>query len=177
MHAPVSGSPGTAPAAPSPALSLSPALLFLLVFVEGFVSLGAEILALRRLVPHVGSAITVTAPTIAFFLLALALGYQAGGQVAGDYLARVRRNFLLAAALIALGLAGPVVELAFAHLQPAPVAWAVVVCGVLCPVAWLLGQTVPILTNLLRHERVGARSGAALYWSTLGSFLGALTLS
>ncbi|WP_374616149.1 spermidine synthase, partial [Thauera aminoaromatica] len=37
--------------------------------------------------------------------------------------------------------------------------------------------TVPILTNLLRHERVGARSGAALYWSTLGSFLGALTLS
>ena len=177
MHAPVSGSPGTAPAVPSPALSLSPALLFLLVFVEGFVSLGAEILALRRLVPHVGSAITVTAPTIAFFLLALALGYQAGGQVAGDYLARVRRNFLLAAALIALGLAGPVVELAFARLQPAPVAWAVVVCGVLCPVAWLLGQTVPILTNLLRHERVGARSGAALYWSTLGSFLGALTLS
>ena len=31
MHAPVSGSPGTAPAVPSPALSLSPALLFLLV--------------------------------------------------------------------------------------------------------------------------------------------------
>ena len=121
MHAPVSGSPGTAPAVPSPALSLSPALLFLLVFVEGFVSLGAEILALRRLVPHVGSAITVTAPTIAFFLLALALGYQAGGRVAGDYLARVRHNFLLAAGLIAVGLAGPVVEAAFAHLQPAPV--------------------------------------------------------
>ena len=149
MHAPAPGRPGTAPAAASPAPALSPALLFLLVFVEGFVSLGAEILALRRLVPHVGSAITVTAPTIAFFLLALALGYQAGGRVADDYLAHVRRNFLLAAALIALGLAGPVVELAFAHLQPAPVAWAVVVCGVLCPVAWLLGQTVPILTNLL----------------------------
>ncbi|MBP8923277.1 MAG: methyltransferase type 12, partial [Thauera sp.] len=66
------------------------ALLFALVFVEGFVSLGAEIVALRRLVPHVGSAITVTAPTIGFFLLALALGYQAGGRVATDYLARVR---------------------------------------------------------------------------------------
>ena len=189
MHDPAASTTGATSAAPAPpecvrstaappsSAALPGSLLFLLVFVEGFVSLGAEIVALRRLVPHVGSAITVTAPTIAFFLLALALGYQAGGRVAGDYLARVRHNFLLAAGLIAVGLAGPVVEAAFAHLQPAPVAWAVVVCGVLCPVAWLLGQTVPILTNLLRHERAGARSGAALYWSTLGSFLGALTLS
>lgn len=169
---PISGT-NTAPTAPG----LPTALLFALVFVEGFVSLGAEIVALRRLVPHVGSAITVTAPTIGFFLLALALGYQAGGQVATDYLARVRRNFLIAAGLIAVGLSGPVVDWLFAHLQPAPVAWLVLVGGVLCPVAWLLGQTVPILTNLLNHERVGARSGAALYWSTLGSFLGALTLS
>ncbi len=162
---------------PDPTQGLPAALLFALVFVEGFVSLGAEIVALRRLVPHVGSAITVTAPTIGFFLLALALGYHAGGRVAADYLARVRRNFLIAAGLIAVGLAGPVADWLFAHLQPAPVAWLVLVGGVLCPVAWLLGQTVPILTNLLRHERAGARSGAALYWSTLGSFLGALTLS
>ncbi len=167
--------PAVRPATAAPALPV--ALLFVLVFVEGFVSLGAEVLALRRLVPHVGSAITVTAPTIAFFLLALALGYQAGGRVAAGYLARVQRNFLAAAALIAVGLAGPVVELLFAQLRPAPVAWFVLVGGVLGPVAWLLGQTVPILTNLLRHERAGARSGAALYWSTLGSFLGALTLS
>ena len=162
---------------PDPAPALPVALLFALVFVEGFVSLGAEIVALRRLVPHVGSAITVTAPTIGFFLLALALGYHAGGRVAADYLARVRRNFLIAAGLIAVGLAGPVADWLFAHLQPAPMAWLVLVGGVLCPVAWLLGQTVPILTNLLRHERAGARSGAALYWSTLGSFLGAVSLS
>ncbi|ENO84413.1 fused MFS/spermidine synthase [Thauera linaloolentis] len=166
--------PSLEPAAASP---LPGALLFALVFVEGFVSLGAEIVALRRLVPHVGSAITVTAPTIGFFLLALALGYQTGGRVAGDYLARVRHNFLIAAALIAVGLAGPAVELLFAHLRPAPLAWFVLIGGILCPVAWLLGQTVPILTNLLRHARAGERSGAALYWSTLGSFLGAVTLS
>ena len=48
---------------PDPTPALPAALLFALVFVEGFVSLGAEIVALRRLVPHVGSAITVTAPT------------------------------------------------------------------------------------------------------------------
>lgn len=177
QHSPApADSVATATLAP-PAASLPTALLFALVFVEGFVSLGAEILTLRRLVPHLGSAITVTAPTIGFFLLALALGYQAGGRIASDYLLRVRRNFLFAAALIAVGLSGPAVDALFTHLRPAPLAWAVLTCGVLCPVAWLLGQTVPILTNLLRHERVGERSGAALYWSTLGSFLGALSLS
>ena len=61
---------------------MSRALLYAIVFIEGFCSLGAEIIALRRLVPHVGSAIVVTAPTIGFFLLALALGYASGGKVA-----------------------------------------------------------------------------------------------
>ena len=49
-------------------------------------------------------------------LLALALGYQAGGRVAGGYVGRVRANFLGAAALIALGLAGPVVDALFAQI-------------------------------------------------------------
>jgi hypothetical protein len=43
-----------------------------------FLFLGAEVIALRRLVPHVGSAIVVTAPTIGLFLLALALGLPRG---------------------------------------------------------------------------------------------------
>ena len=76
-HDPVAGGGANRPPPPAAraARALPAALLFALVFVEGFVSLGAEIVALRRLVPHVGSAITVTAPTIGFFLLALALGY------------------------------------------------------------------------------------------------------
>lgn len=177
MTSPSHASPAPGAANSSRPTALPAALLFALVFVEGFVSLGAEILTLRRLLPHLGSAITVTAPTIGFFLLALALGYQAGGRVATDFLPRVRRNFLIAAGLIGIGLSGPVVDGLFARLPPAPLAGFVLTAAVLCPVAWLLGQTVPILTNLLRYERVGERSGAALYWSTLGSFLGALSLS
>jgi len=53
----------------------------------------------------------------------------------------------------------------------------VFVGGVLCPVAWLLGQTVPVLTNLMKHLRTGEASGYALYWSTLGSFLGSVSLA
>lgn len=171
----------TAPSASAPEsasfLARSDAPLFLLVFIEGFVSLGAEILMLRRLLPHVGSTITVTAPTIGLFLLALALGYHAGGQVTSGYLSRVARNFALAALLVGVGLAGSLVDGVFAAFTSAPLAAFVLVAGILCPVAWLLGQTVPILTNLLRHTHTGARSGTALFWSTLGSFLGSMLLS
>ncbi len=156
---------------------MSRLLIYAIVFIEGFCSLGAEIIALRRLVPHVGSSIVVTAPTIAFFLLALALGYAAGARVSGNYTVVVARNFLISALLAGVGLAGITVDWLFAHLQPALIAYFIFIGGVLCPLAWLLGQTVPILTNLMRHARTGEASGMALYWSTLGSFLGSLSLS
>lgn len=155
---------------------MSPRLLFAIVFIEGYCSLGAEVIALRRLIPHVGSSIVVTAPTIGCFLLALALGYHAGGRVAADYRAVVARNFLISALLMGLGLAAAAVDAIFAG-APAVFAYLIFVGGVLCPIAWLLGQTVPILTNLMRAERSGEAAGQALFWSTLGSFLGAVTLS
>ena len=152
-------------------------VLFAIVFIEGFCSLGAEVIALRQIIPHMGSSIVVTAPTIGFFLLALALGYHAGARVEADYVAVVARNFLAAALLIGVGLSGAGVDLVFAAVKPPEIAYLLLIGGVLCPVAWLLGQTVPILSNLLQHERVGEASGEALYYSTLGSFLGSLSLS
>jgi len=151
-------------------------LLFTIVFIEGYCSLGAEIIALRRLIPHVGSSIVVTAPTIGLFLLALALGYQSGSRVAADYRAVVARNFLIAAALMGGGLAGSSVNAIFIATQAAA-AYLIFIAAVLCPLAWLLGQTVPILINLMRAQRSGEAAGQALYWSTLGSFLGSVTLS
>jgi predicted membrane-bound spermidine synthase len=82
---------------------MSAFLIPVIVFIEGFCSLGAEIIALRRLVPHVGSSIVVTAPTIGFFLLALALGYAAGARVSDRYLSVVARNFLISALLLGIG--------------------------------------------------------------------------
>lgn len=155
---------------------MSRRLIYFIVFIEGFASLGAEIVALRRLLPHIGSSIVVTAPTIALFLLALALGYAAGGRVKTAYLGAVGRNFLIAALLAGCGLSAMAVDAIFAAF-PTGFAYLLLVGGILCPVAWLLGQTVPILTNLMRAESTGEASGQALFWSTLGSFLGALGLS
>ena len=156
---------------------MSRLLIYTIVFIEGFCSLGAEVIALRRLVPHIGSAIVVTAPTIGFFLLALALGYASGAKVASNYITVVSRNFMIAALLAGTGLAGISVDGLFTYPQPAAIAYLFFIGGVLCPLAWLLGQTVPILTNLMKLERAGEASGMALYWSTLGSFLGSISLS
>lgn len=156
---------------------MSRLLLFTIVFIEGFCSLGAEVIALRQIIPHLGSSIVVTAPTIGFFLLALALGYHAGAKIDEGYIEVVAKNFLLAALLVGIGLAGIGVDLLFTALRPPELAYLLLVAGVLCPIAWLLGQTVPILTNLLLRERAGEASGEALYYSTLGSFLGSLSLS
>lgn len=152
-------------------------LIPLIVFIEGFSSLGAEIIALRRLVPHVGSAIVVTAPTIGFFLLALALGYAAGARISERYLTVVARNFLISALLLGFGFSTSFVGTLFTHVEPVWLAYALLIGGILCPIAWLLGQTVPALTNLMQTQRTGEASGVALYWSTLGSFLGSLGLS
>ena len=152
-------------------------LLYLIVFIEGFCSLGAEIVALRRLIPHVGSAIVVTAPTIGLFLLALALGYGSGARVTRRFTAVVARNFLISALLAGVGLARVTVDGLFELVQPTGLAYLIFMGSVLCPLAWLLGQTVPVLTNLMKHARTGEASGYALYWSTLGSFLGSVSLS
>lgn len=156
---------------------MTPRQLFAIVFIEGFCSLGAEVLALRQLIPHTGSTIVVTAPTIGFFLLALALGYHAGARVADAYVGTVARNFIVSACIAAFGLAGNTVDAIFAYLGSPLVGYLVFVGGVLCPLAYLLGQTVPVLTNLMKHERVGEKSGYALFHSTLGSFLSAVILS
>lgn len=156
---------------------MSALLIPVIVFIEGFCSLGAEIIALRRLVPYVGSAIVVTAPTIGFFLLALALGYAAGARISDRYLAIVARNFLISAVLLGIGFSTPFISALFAHVEPVWFAYTILIGGILCPLAWLLGQTVPALTNLMQTQRTGEASGLALYWSTLGSFLGSLGLS
>ena len=172
---PATSAPATV-APSSPAAGFSGGILFAVVFIEGYASLGAEVLALRRLLPHVGSSIVVTAPTIGFFLLALALGYHAGGRLVGDLRPVLARNFLVSALLVGLGMSRAGIDVLFAG-QSAWLGAALLIAAVLAPVAYLLGQTVPALTLLMRSGSVAARSGNALFWSTLGSFLGSLTLS
>ena len=61
---------------------LAPAALGAILLAEGYASLATEILALRRMVPWAGSAVSVTAVLLVVYLAALAGGYRRGGRLA-----------------------------------------------------------------------------------------------
>lgn len=82
---------------------LSPAALGTILVAEGYASLATEILALRRMVPWGGSAVSVTAVLLAVYLAALAGGYWRGGMLArrGDPKPRLAMRLAGAGALAA----------------------------------------------------------------------------
>jgi predicted membrane-bound spermidine synthase len=148
-----------------------------LVAAEGFTSLAFEVIALRRIVPYVGSSITVTAPTIAIFLAALALGYFAAARVAKDYETTVLRNFVIAAAVGGTMLSSAGAALVFGLVPYPPLALVIYLCVSMAPPAYFLAQTVPVLSNIVGRERAGDAGGVTLAASTAGSVVGALVLS
>jgi predicted membrane-bound spermidine synthase len=156
---------------------VSPRNLLILVAFEGFASLAFEVIALRRIIPYVGSSITVTAPTIAIFLAALALGYFAASRVRENYERTVLRNFLIAAVIGGCMLSERGAALVFGLIPSPVVALPVYLIASMAPPAYFLAQTVPVLSNILGKARVGEAGGLALAWSTFGSVFGALGLS
>ena len=64
--------------------ALPPVALGLILLAEGYASLATEILALRRMVPWAGSAVSVTAVLLAVYLAALAGGHRRGGLLARE---------------------------------------------------------------------------------------------
>lgn len=180
---------------------MRPLTLPLIAAAEGFGSLGIEVIALRRLVPHLGSSIVVTAPTIGLFLLALAFGYASGARIAQPALARIGRNFLVAALLAGVGLSRVGVDALFGAASDPWLAYGLLMAVVVCPAAYLLAQAVPLVAGALggagpvgegrggegpaagegrrdgEGRTVGEASGAALTASTAGSVAAAAGLS
>ena len=164
--------------------SLSPlpaAAVGAILLAEGYASLGTEILALRRMVPFAGSAVSVTALLLAVYLAALAGGYRRGGRLAssGDPRPLLAIRLSGAAAWAAFWLSGAGTLLAFG--LPVPEMAQVAIYSVLgiAPVGWLLAECV-----LLAHACApGAASpgadssrtaGGVFALSTVGNVAGAL---
>ena len=75
--------------------------LYVLVFVVGTASLGAEIAAARLMAPFFGASTIVWANTIGVVLVSLSIGYWLGGRL-GDRYPRLRELCLVVAAAAAL---------------------------------------------------------------------------
>ena len=168
-------------------------LLFLIILIEGYVVLAVELLAIRQLLPFVGSGVEVVAIVISGVLLPLALGYHYGGTVYRSSFARAKlqgyrspsirrillRNLLIALFILAFGLSYIFLELFFIFLTGLGIRHRLLQTGIYTLVflvmpVFCLGQTVPLISHYFSRRRLSEITGKMLFFSTAGAFLGSV---
>lgn len=168
-------------------MNLMPPLL-LIIFLEGYVVLATELLAIRQTVPYVGNATDSVSIIIAAVLMPLAFGYYAGGRFrmiheGKGQLRSIRKkllqNLVIATVILTFGLSYVFIKFFFETLLNIGLDGRILLITIysllfiVAPV-YLLGQTVPLVTNFFSKQRLSALTGRILFVSTLGSFMGAV---
>jgi len=159
------------------------ALIHGIAFWSGFFVMGVELLGGRLMAPNFGSSIYVWGAIISVFMLALSLGYLAGGRWSLNSPSLTRLCLILiAAALTAL----PVLPLSEAPLEslaihiPDP-RWGSLAAAVLLffVPTFLSGMVSPYCVRLIVDgtETSGRRAGQLFFVSTFGSAGGTILTS
>lgn len=161
-------------------------LLFLVIIIEGYIVLSTELLAIRQTIPFVGSGTDTVSIIIAAVLMPLAFGYQYGGQFkprAGlkSHLTvrnKLIRNVIISALILLPGMSYQFLLVFFSFLNYIGIENRLLQTTVYCTLflvvpVYLLGQTVPLVTNFFTREKLSKITGKILFFSTIGSFLGA----
>ncbi len=162
-------------------------LFFTVIFIEGYVVLATELLAIRQLIPFVGSGTETIAIVIAAVLLPLAIGYFVGGRykprmVRGTQVTvreKLIRNLINASLILTFGLSYLILELFFSLLSGAGITHRVAQAAIysllfLVYPVFLLGQTVPLVSNYFSRHKLSEATGKMLFASTVGSFCGSI---
>lgn len=161
--------------------------LFFVIFLEGYIVLSAELLAIRQTVPYVGSGTDTVSIIIAAVLMPLAVGYYAGGQfyrknVQGKYTTvrnQLLKNIFISSLFLIFGLSYVTVAFFFSILANLGIENRLLsttiysVIFLVTPV-FLLAQTIPLVSNFFNKEKLSMITGKMLFFSTLGSFMGAV---
>jgi hypothetical protein len=159
------------------------AVCYAVAFWSGFFVMGVELLGGRLLAPNFGSSIYVWGALIAMFMLALSLGYLAGGRFSLHSPSLARLALLLAAAAVT---ALPVLPLSGVTLENLAIAIPDPRFGSLAAAALLFfvptffsGMVSPYCVRLLvEDERSSGRRAGQLYFvSTFGSAAGTIMTS
>jgi predicted membrane-bound spermidine synthase len=167
--------------------------LFSIIFIEGYVVLATELLAIRLLVPFVGSGTEVISIIISAVLLPLAIGYHHGSmahkrswqkaRLQGKKYSGLRtvilRNLLKAMAILVFGLSYFFLEMFFYLIEAFGGKHALLKAAIYSSIflvypVYLLGQTIPIMSNYFSKKKLSEATGAVLFFSTMGSFLGSV---
>ena len=127
--------------------------------------------------PFVGNSVEVVSWIVGVFLIALAIGYKIGGSKNNNPKYTLTKNFFIAAIMGGLFLSFQFLEAYFKILSEHFTAYTIMIIYcfiIIAPITYLLGQTIPIMTNYLKGDSVSEISGNVLFLSTIGSFLGAI---
>lgn len=163
-------------------------LLFIIIVLEGYVVLSSELLAIRQTIPFVGSGTDTVSIIIAAVLMPLAFGYQAGGRyrpgfsASGKYRSirkKLINNMFISMIILLLGLSYMLINIFFYSLINMGITHRLVLitlysAAFLVYPVYLLGQTIPLVSNYFSKEKLAKVTGKILFFSTLGSFLGAV---
>jgi hypothetical protein len=159
------------------------AVCYLVAFWSGFFVMGIELLGGRILAPNFGSSIYVWGALIAIFMLALSLGYLAGGRYSQRNPSLAKLGLLLAAAALTtlpvLPLSGTTLEdLAIAVPDPRFGSLAAA-CLLFFVPTFFSGMVSPYCVRLLvdSEESSGRRAGQLYFVSTFGSAAGTILTS
>ncbi len=161
--------------------------LFIVIIVEGYVVLSTELLAIRQTMPFVGSGTETVSIIIAAVLMPLAFGYYFGGRWhPKKFMGRrmtIRRklilNIIVSAVILLFGMSYvplnaffyTLTTLEFTNRLFLTALYAVLF--IVIPV-YLLGQTIPLVSNYFTSQKLSQITGRMLFFSTLGSFMGAV---
>lgn len=151
----------------------------LILFLEGFVSVSFQMLLMRQLTPFIGSSMIVASLIIGFYLASLSLGYAVGGRVKKDHLRALSKNNIISALIIGIGISYPIMNLFFMftsqYIDNSLIVASLYLLIFLVPVVFLLGQTIPLLTNFYKkNQKVSEITGDLLAFNTVGSVFGSV---
>ena len=158
-------------------------VLYIVVVLEGYIILSTELLVIRQLIPFVGNGIEIVSIIISSVLIPLSIGYYVGGNFQHKkYSIRNKLIANISLSSIFILLSGSYVLLAIFFdymtrifkVESLIIQTAIfAICFVVYPI-YLLGQTIPLISNYFRGYNISNMSGKILCCSTMGSFLGAI---
>ncbi len=161
--------------------------LFIVIALEGYIILSSELLAMRQIIPFIGSGTDIFAIVIASVLMPVAFGYYSGGRFniknkAGNYKTirkKLLLNIIIAAAFLLPALSYFILIFFFLGLSELGINNNIVQTSLYCLIflvtpMYLLGQTIPLISNYFSKEKLSRNTGRMLFVSTLGSFAGSI---
>ncbi|MBQ4875042.1 MAG: fused MFS/spermidine synthase [Rickettsiaceae bacterium H1] len=153
--------------------------LLLVIFLEGYAVLSIEILAIRQLIPFVGNGLESVSILISAILIPLSFGYYVGGKFKGNVRQRLINNLICANIVLILSLSYNLLQLYFSFFSLFGIKnyiWQTCIFAIIFLIypIFLLGQTIPLLSNYFRKNNFSALTGKILFVSTLGSFSGSI---